>query len=657
MLFYLLLDEFGKVHAFPSQKGVLKGQYEVLYPGIPLGIAQELLQKISAEPDSRTKKNKRSLLPGIFKGGQATKKPEDREDIRTLRESTKNKIIKYLHKNPYLVNQTWQWLNPRTLEESDKMEAAEYQDGQMEAMKGDFLAKTQGRILAKGDLQRLGQESGIPYSIILELCQETVIEGKGEWLAALLKNKQSWRCQRCGETEAEEWTSIYGRAATCPSCSSLGSLSSLNTLYRSLNHPSASYNNAGYLSTGHINTSHLSINYTITDSIDTSHISPSDIRESNLKIEKPEIMFSPRWELSQAQKLAAQEVLAFVKSEAPLTQGKPIPGKNFKQEILLWAACGAGKTEVCFPAAAWALNQNQKVLFAAPRQDVVWDVAPRLEGDFPNLSFGILTGTSPQRFTSAQFVLATTHQILRFNQAFDLIFLDEMDAFPYYDNEALAWGLEKALKPNGKMVYLTATPSAESLQKVKDGEMKLIRLPARHHRQPVPVPQWKRLTGDPDPKRSQIKKIAQGFYPWLEELGKTGPILFFAPLISWVNPWVELLKELLPQWSISGSYSSDPMRRVKIEELRKGSYELFVCTSILERGVTIPQAQVIVLGADHGIFDERSLVQMAGRVGRSREHPTGTALFLATQKTSAINKAITWIEEQNQLALEGGLLF
>ncbi|MPN54638.1 ComF operon protein 1 [bioreactor metagenome] len=113
---------------------------------------------------------------------------------------------------------------------------------------------------------------------------------------------------------------------------------------------------------------------------------------------------------------------------------------------------------------------------------------------------------------------------------------------------------------------------------------------------------------------------------------------------------------MFPEWMIEGSYSSDPGRREKIEKLRTGGYSVIVTTSILERGVTVPDAQVIVLEANHDIFDERALVQMAGRVGRTRENPQGRALFLARRKTSAIQKAIDWIQEQNNLALEQGLI-
>ena len=39
-------------------------------------------------------------------------------------------------------------------------------------------------------------------------------------------------------------------------------------------------------------------------------------------------------------------------------------------------------------------------------------------------------------------------------------------------------------------------------------------------------------------------------------------------------------------------------------------------TSVLERGVTIKNLQVIVFNAEHELYDEKSLIQISGRVGR-----------------------------------------
>lgn len=554
MLFYLIRTEAGEISISPivqSEKFFSKS--EMLTPGLPLFFAQSLIKALEARQPRTGKKE----------------------------------ILKHLRKYPGLQSMDWRWLSLP----SEAENPVHLKEGDVE----DFASRIQDRQLSEADLQRLANEMGLSLQEVVRLCHEAVLQGQAEWIPAVQRERQGWRCMRCGETEIKEWPSIYGLAGTCPSCAALAALSSLQVLHRSL-----------YL----------------------------NCKEPEVQCNIKPVTFSPHWALSQAQERASQEVLTFVSTEA---------GRN----LLLWAACGAGKTEVCFPAAAWALERGLKVLFAAPRQDVVLDVAPRLERDFPGLGVSVLTGVSIERFTAASLVLATTHQVLRFFKAFDLIFLDEVDAFPYYGNEALAWGLQHALKPEGKIVYLTATPSPENMARVQRKEMKLARLPARHHRKALPVPEWIKY-----PSKEQNAELC----PWIKSLAEFGPVLIFVPKISWVNLYVEKFRVLFPGWSIEGSYSSDPGRREKIEQLRKGKYSVFVTTSILERGVTVPNAQVIVLEANHEIFDERALVQMAGRVGRTQENPKGRALFLAKQKTPAIEKAIDWIREQNSLALEQGLI-
>lgn len=611
MIFHICADNNGEFYISPLNGDGLQKNCEVLLPGLPLSFAQSVLHEV------RKKKALNLEIPGIFMG-------RGRNKDSSTGVTAKSEIIKLLQKKSSLATLPWQWVdnqNPLKVAVRDWV-----------LVQKDFQCRTKGRLLAKADLQRLAGECGLTYEEVLGLCQETVLQGRGEWLPAVNKVQGTWRCQRCGETELEEWTSIYGQTVTCSSCATLGSLSSLHALYR----------NSGS-----------------TDGRDRVRSARGNL------VEHVEIKFSPRWELSEAQKHAAQAVLEFVRTDSKelpihtagqLSKRTTATGIYSNREVLLWAACGAGKTEVCFPATAWALAQGKKVLFAAPRQDVVLDVAPRIQQDFPGLNTAVLTGTSPERFTPAPFVLATTHQILRFYQAFDLIFLDEMDAFPYYGNSALVWGVKQALKPGGHLVYLTATPTTESLAKVKEGMMEIIRLPARHHRRPVPVPEWRRVNGGVEPEHLGKKVEVRQVFRLVEELADLGPVLLFVPKISWVKPWVDLLQKEFPQWKIAGSYSADPLRRDKIEGLRQKRFQAFVSTSILERGVTISNVQVIVLEADHEVFDERALVQMAGRVGRTRENPTGTAIFLAGRKTPGIEKAILWITEQNLLAKEQGLI-
>ena len=52
-----------------------------------------------------------------------------------------------------------------------------------------------------------------------------------------------------------------------------------------------------------------------------------------------------------------------------------------------------------------------------------------------------------------------------------------------------------------------------------------------------------------------------------------------------------------------------------------------VTTSVLERGITVPKADVIVLYAHDDLYDARTLIQMAGRSGRAASHPIGSVYF------------------------------
>lgn len=72
-------------------------------------------------------------------------------------------------------------------------------------------------------------------------------------------------------------------------------------------------------------------------------------------------------------------------------------------------------------------------------------------------------------------------------------------------------------------------------------------------------------------------------------------------------------------------------------------------TTILERGVTFPSVDVFVLQADHDVFDEAALVQIAGRAGRSKNDPTGSVHFYFETYTKAIRKAIKAIKQMNAL--------
>lgn len=102
------------------------------------------------------------------------------------------------------------------------------------------------------------------------------------------------------------------------------------------------------------------------------------------------------------------------------------------RSFLLWAVTGAGKTEMIFPLVDSVISKGGRVLIASPRRDVVIELDPRIRRAFPKKSVVTLYGGSDQRWERGDITLSTTHQLFRFHEAFDLVIVDEIDAFPFH---------------------------------------------------------------------------------------------------------------------------------------------------------------------------------------------------------------------------------
>ena len=110
------------------------------------------------------------------------------------------------------------------------------------------------------------------------------------------------------------------------------------------------------------------------------------------------------------------------------------------------------------------------------------------------------------------------------------------------------------------------------------------------------------------------------------------------------------------EW-VEYSHSQDPHRAQKCKQFSEGRFPIFVTTTILERGITVRRANVVVLFANKSfVFDQGSLIQMAGRSGRSVEYPYGEVLFVGEQITKDMELAIKSIEDMNEEARRLGYL-
>jgi competence protein ComFA len=384
-----------------------------------------------------------------------------------------------------------------------------------------------------------------------------------------------------------------------------------------------------------------------------------------------------RWTLSPAQREAAASALSFLmRPQAP--PGKASMLQAIRQQLsrmlprlapaahprvfLMWAVTGAGKTEMMFPLLEAVLAAGGKAAVATPRRDVVLELAPRLASAFPGVRQTVLYGGSPDRFEPGDLTLATTHQLIRFRQAFDLVVIDEVDAYPYHNDPTLHYAAQQARSEGGSTILLSATPPPAMQRDARRGRLPHARVPVRHHRHPLPVPRrlaMTTLTQWTNASRQRIPAVLRRKIR--DSLARGAQLFLFVPFIHQVVPLVQCLRaeaDLLgiAHTAIEGTFSQDPQRMLKVTGFRERNLRILVTTTILERGVTIPKSDVFVLDADKPLFDSSSLVQMAGRAGRSADDPHGFVYFAAFRWTVSQRNACRQIKDMNAIARKHGYL-
>lgn len=316
---------------------------------------------------------------------------------------------------------------------------------------------------------------------------------------------------------------------------------------------------------------------------------------------------------------------------------------------LLHAVCGAGKTEILFRPVHCLLMEGKRVCIATPRTDVVLELLPRFEKAIGGSVIHGLYGGSGGGEGFPGLVIATTHQLYRYREAFDAVIVDEADAFPYSFDKTLRLAVKKSLKPGGVLAVVTATPSPAILSEIgKEGGKSVI--PVRFHGHPLPVPRSVPLFG-------YRKKISSGKFPeqlraWTEErLRKEEPFLIFFPSVPLMEKSLPLFSHLDAR--IGAVHASHPDRRSLVLALREGRIPGLLTTTILERGITIPRLQIAIVGSENAIFDRSAIIQISGRAGRSPEYPDGDVILFHHGITPEVDAAVREIRRLNR---EGGKL-
>lgn len=381
------------------------------------------------------------------------------------------------------------------------------------------------------------------------------------------------RCNRCGVTTTKQRCTLPNNQFYCPSCIQLGRVSTLNSL--------------------------------------VSLPEPNRFERINQKD-----VLTWKGTLSKTQDKCATDILTVFQE---------------RRQHLLWAVTGAGKTEMLFRGIAWALSQGLRVGLASPRIDVCNELFPRLVQAFKRTDIQLLHGRSDIPYRYCQFTICTTHQLLRFKVAFDVLIIDEVDAFPFAQDDGLWFAAQQAKKADGALLFLTATPGKKLFQMIQRKELSISYLPLRYHGHLLPTitcrlaSKWQLKLEKGRLPRSLIVQMQQ-------RLKHNIRFLLFVPHVAQLPAVQTSLQHTFPNEQIVTVHAGDPDRLEKVQLMRSEEINFLVTTTILERGVTFPGIDVFVLGADDAVFSSAALVQIAGRAGRNVARPTGDVIFFGASR-------------------------
>jgi transcription-repair coupling factor (superfamily II helicase) len=284
---------------------------------------------------------------------------------------------------------------------------------------------------------------------------------------------------------------------------------------------------------------------------------------------------------------------------------------------LICGDVGYGKTEVALRAAFKAASQGKQVLMLAPTtilaQQHYGTFSERL-ADYP-INVGHVSrfrSAAEQRTAIAGFaqgqvdILIGTHRVLsRDVRAKDLglLIVDEEQRFGVKQKELL-----RQLKLRVDVISMSATPIPRTLQMSLAGlrEISVIETPPEGRR---PV---KTYVGEYE--EELVKRAI------VREHQRDGQAFFLHNRVESIDETAERLRALCPgvRFAVAhGQMSEGELETVMMDYLR-GDYDVLVCTSIIESGIDIPQANTLIV--EHAdAFGLSQLYQIRGRVGRSRE--------------------------------------
>lgn len=313
-----------------------------------------------------------------------------------------------------------------------------------------------------------------------------------------------------------------------------------------------------------------------------------------------------------------EDTFAFQETEDQLRSIEEVKAdmeKSRPMDRLLCGDVGFGKTEVALRAAFKAVGDSKQVAYLCPTTILAMQhyetFLKRMES-FPiqvEMLSRFRTAAEQKKIlrklkTGEIDIVIGTHRILSKDLEFrdlGLLIIDEEQRFGVAHKERL-----KELKKNVDVLTMTATPIPRTLHMAMTGvrDMSVLTEPPEN-RYPV---QTYVLEDNPVVIADAIRN----------ELSRGGQVFYLYNRVQGIYRKAEWIKSQFPDINVAVGHGK--MKETELEDIMydmvNGSTDVLVCTTIIETGLDIPNANTIIIeNADK--MGLAQLYQLRGRVGRS----------------------------------------
>ena len=273
--------------------------------------------------------------------------------------------------------------------------------------------------------------------------------------------------------------------------------------------------------------------------------------------------------------------------------------KDHPMERLLCGDVGYGKTEVALRAAFKVVCEGKQVAFLVPTTVLAQQHYKNFVERFSKFPVKIdylcrfRTNAEKKRISSELEsgkidILVGTHSIIKGNVKFKdlgLVIIDEEQRFGVMHKEKL-----KKDRPEVDILTLSATPIPRTLHMSLSGirDISLLEDPPQN-RHPVQtyVAEW-----EPGMIKNAIYR----------EMGRKGQVFYLYNKVKSIEEKRRQLQEIIPEARIAVGHGQMGERELEavMEAFYRGEYDVLLCTTIIESGLDIPNANTLIV--DNGII-------------------------------------------------------